>query len=258
MPTGRLFTAVILRIHRRGACGPAAAATGQRRSGLAAAALAAACAFAVPAVPLVPAAYAQVEDRAELPAARVQEIQAILRTLGYEPGPADGVPGSRTVTAIISFQRDAGLAQTGQATATVYRALVAKLEEATRPAASQRADAVETRAVQASTVETPAPQERPPAAPPPVVGTWNMSDSTGSNQTLILEAGGAVGDVPTPAFWKWRQEGDGGVVIEYDNGTGGWVRRRGRLAGPNRMEGTGRSSRGVNWSWTALRQRGTP
>ncbi|HEY1779824.1 MAG TPA: peptidoglycan-binding protein [Roseiarcus sp.] len=38
----------------------------------------------------------------------VAEIQRMLDDLGYDAGPADGAPGSRTVQALISFERDHG------------------------------------------------------------------------------------------------------------------------------------------------------
>lgn len=43
-----------------------------------------------------------------------REAQQLLTELGYTPGPVDGLYGSRTADAVKTFQRDAGLAQTGQ------------------------------------------------------------------------------------------------------------------------------------------------
>lgn len=82
------------------------------------------------------ATHAQSADPADAPVQRVQNIQDMLTNLGYDPGPADGVAGARTVGAIIAFQRSAGLAQTGQPDAVVYRALVKRLAAATKPAAA--------------------------------------------------------------------------------------------------------------------------
>jgi localization factor PodJL len=48
-------------------------------------------------------------------ASLVMEAQRLLRQRGYDPGPADGVPGPRTQNAIRSFQRKAGLPATGEA-----------------------------------------------------------------------------------------------------------------------------------------------
>ncbi len=45
---------------------------------------------------------------------RVRGVQLNLATLGYKPGPADGILGSRTKSAIEAFQRDQGLPATGE------------------------------------------------------------------------------------------------------------------------------------------------
>ncbi len=46
----------------------------------------------------------------------VKEIQTLLTRLNFDPGPADGIPGGRTVDAIREFQRAAGLLVDGQPT----------------------------------------------------------------------------------------------------------------------------------------------
>ncbi|MEQ8968676.1 MAG: lytic murein transglycosylase [Azospirillaceae bacterium] len=43
----------------------------------------------------------------------IAEIQRLLATLGYEPGPADGIPGTRTKDAIRAFQQAAALPADG-------------------------------------------------------------------------------------------------------------------------------------------------
>ncbi len=40
--------------------------------------------------------------------------QTRLKTLGYDPGPADGLPGSRTRKALRRYQHDQGLAANGK------------------------------------------------------------------------------------------------------------------------------------------------
>lgn len=45
----------------------------------------------------------------------VRSIQTSLATLGYKPGPADGILGHQTKNAIEAFQRDRGLPVTGEA-----------------------------------------------------------------------------------------------------------------------------------------------
>ncbi len=54
----------------------------------------------------------------------IARAQVLLARLGYKPGPADGNPGRSTRQAIIAYERDLGLAQTGRIDAT----LLAKLE----------------------------------------------------------------------------------------------------------------------------------
>ena len=46
----------------------------------------------------------------------VKEIQILLTRLNFDPGPADGIPGERTVNAIREFQLAAGLDVDGQPT----------------------------------------------------------------------------------------------------------------------------------------------
>ena len=46
----------------------------------------------------------------------VKSIQTKLASLGYKPGPADGILGRKTKDAIKAFQRDQGLAVNGKAT----------------------------------------------------------------------------------------------------------------------------------------------
>lgn len=43
-----------------------------------------------------------------------REIQQKLSSLGYDPGPADGLPGKKTKSAIYAYQRDKGLAADGE------------------------------------------------------------------------------------------------------------------------------------------------
>jgi peptidoglycan hydrolase-like protein with peptidoglycan-binding domain len=45
--------------------------------------------------------------------AEVKALQAKLQELGFQPGPADGVAGRRTMRAVKAFQRAHGLGATG-------------------------------------------------------------------------------------------------------------------------------------------------
>ena len=49
----------------------------------------------------------------------VASIQGGLKELGYDPGPVDGLYGTRTAGAIRKYQRDQGLRVDGQATAAL-------------------------------------------------------------------------------------------------------------------------------------------
>ena len=62
---------------------------------------------------------------AALPTGRalIAEVQAGLSRLGFDPGPADGLMGRRTGTAISSFQRQAGLRVDGKASQEVLAAI---------------------------------------------------------------------------------------------------------------------------------------
>jgi S1-C subfamily serine protease len=63
------------------------------------------------------------EANAMLRASRASEVQAALGTLGYDPGPADGILGSRTRAAIRAYQASVGLPIDGE----VSDALLASL-----------------------------------------------------------------------------------------------------------------------------------
>jgi len=53
----------------------------------------------------------------------VASVQSELRRRGYDAGPADGVMGGRTRSAILNFQADHGLSRTGRITESLLRAL---------------------------------------------------------------------------------------------------------------------------------------
>jgi localization factor PodJL len=44
----------------------------------------------------------------------VMKIQELLAEQGYDPGPADGVPGEKTRQAVRAFQKTIGAAETGE------------------------------------------------------------------------------------------------------------------------------------------------
>lgn len=57
----------------------------------------------------------------------VRRIQTHLTTLGYVPGPIDGVAGPDTIRAIRAFQRDAGIEPDGVASGTLEALLATKI-----------------------------------------------------------------------------------------------------------------------------------
>ena len=56
-------------------------------------------------------------------AALVKKIQTLLAEQGFDPGPADGVAGSRTRDAVKAYQRQNGIAATGQIDGALVAAL---------------------------------------------------------------------------------------------------------------------------------------
>ena len=56
---------------------------------------------------------------------RIANLQRALRRLGYDPGPADGIPGAKTRAAIRAFQSDAGLPVTSQVSERLESAALA-------------------------------------------------------------------------------------------------------------------------------------
>lgn len=55
--------------------------------------------------------------------ASVRELQTLLRNAGFDPGPIDGIFGSRTQSAVIAFQRSRGLTPDGVVGAATWTAL---------------------------------------------------------------------------------------------------------------------------------------
>ncbi|GAU80565.1 peptidoglycan-binding protein [Bosea sp. BIWAKO-01] len=53
----------------------------------------------------------------------IREVQAALLSLGYDPGPADGLLGLKTRAALVAFQRAAGLYPDGIAGPKTWLAL---------------------------------------------------------------------------------------------------------------------------------------
>jgi hypothetical protein len=56
----------------------------------------------------------------------VRDAQIALRDAGFDPGPSDGVMGSKTRAALREFQASQGLPQTGKLDATTQQQLLAE------------------------------------------------------------------------------------------------------------------------------------
>jgi formylglycine-generating enzyme required for sulfatase activity len=67
------------------------------------------------------------------PPVSVAEVQRLLAARGYAPGPVDGILGGATRSAIGRFQRDYGLAATGEPSAELVASLMAPPPRATPP-----------------------------------------------------------------------------------------------------------------------------
>lgn len=71
----------------------------------------------------IPSGEPETAAEPEVSGAELRFVQQRLRELGYDPGPADGVMGPRTRTAISAYQRDMGMRVDGRATPIVHLSL---------------------------------------------------------------------------------------------------------------------------------------
>ena len=93
-------------------------------------------------------------DARRPPPRAIREAQALLASLGYRPGPADGIWGRRTGAAYRAFLRDAGLPQAETLTPQALRALRVVAERRGVTAEADRAAPAA-----AGTAQAPAPSE---------------------------------------------------------------------------------------------------
>ncbi len=109
-------------------------------------------ALALPAQAFSPPAYPSVAPRhIAIPAAYnplVAQIQAALNSNGYDAGPADGMMGSHTSSAIEAYQRDKGLLVTGEATPQLLNRLQSGGPQARQAPAQGSRDVTELRRIQ--------------------------------------------------------------------------------------------------------------
>lgn len=93
----------------------------------------------------------------------IKDVQAMLEELGYEPGPADGVMGRRTSSAIRTYQLHSDLAIDGQATSSLRKALAMDLGYET-PSDDPVAAATQTPSPRVTAAPTPAANTQAPSA----------------------------------------------------------------------------------------------
>ena len=118
-----------------------------------------------PAAPVTPrsAAPPAAADSGSPPPRAIREAQALLGTLGYRPGPPDGIWGRRTGEAYRAFLRDAGLPDAETLTPEALRALRAIAQ---RNAGGQEAGRGTTAPADAARASAPTTAPRPAAIPP--------------------------------------------------------------------------------------------
>ena len=178
-------------------------------------------------------------------------IQQRLAVHGFDPGRPDGVAGRKTRDAIRGFEQRSGLKETGEPSVSLYRRLLAD-----PPAASPGGAALPPTIRSAAGRLTPAGPEA--AAPPAgraagLAGTtWRFSDDNGAVFTATFDPGGKLSGTTASSDWEWQQNGDA-ILLRYGNALGESTVREGRLVAPGDLAGTGRSSRGARWAWTAVR-----
>jgi Putative peptidoglycan binding domain len=115
-----------------------------------------AAAQAAPAADSQPAPVEPAPNQAALRRDEMREVQARLRSFGFNPGPVDGVPGLMTEDAVQHYQRHRGQRQTG----TVDRDLLEQLRQDPAPQVAQPATRPDARAAR-----SPAPRRADPFEP---------------------------------------------------------------------------------------------
>ncbi|MFN4090565.1 MAG: peptidoglycan-binding domain-containing protein [Alphaproteobacteria bacterium] len=212
----------------------------------------------------------------------VAAIQARLAELGYYRGQLDGIVGQMTREAIRRYERQVGLAPTGAPSLDIYRRLrdpvaaaqapeeprepaAAAGEAPTRAGTAEEGDGGATPAAAAVAASlSPPRREHAPgraldraldraAEAVGIAGSrWRFLDVDGADFVVTFRPDGNVGDVPFAEHWRWQQTGDS-VELRYANRLGRSAIRRGTLVTDAEMTGSGRSSRGREWTWTASR-----
>lgn len=128
-------------------------------------------------------------QRAAIEARLAERVQRALAALGYDPGPADGVPGPATRAAVEAFQADQGLTPDGRITYELVERLDAALDAALKDSSLRHGQG---RLWQVARADAP---------PSYVFGTMHSADPR-------------VLDVPTPV-WQAFRESDA-LYLELD------------------------------------------
>jgi len=202
-----------------------------------------------------------------------RDIQQMLAERGFDPGPADGIPGRKTRQAIADYQDSVGLPADGQPSKSLYEQLVGEndgnsageSDSAALPElanTNNRGDSIDLPTEANTATSGPGPKLEnaladvaaqstiSPPAQSLANSVWRFVDSTGGEFVLTFLPNGVVQGVLYEQFWSWRQTGDD-VIITYDNGMGLKVTRSGTLTGPTSMPGSAEPSRGDSWTWVA-------
>jgi hypothetical protein len=121
-----------------------------------------AAAQAAPAADSQPAPVEPALNQTALRRDEMREVQARLRSFGFNPGPVDGVPGLMTEDAVQHYQRHRGQRQTG----TVDRELLEQLRQDPAPQVAQPAARPDARATR-----SPGPRRSDPFEPVRAAGS---------------------------------------------------------------------------------------
>lgn len=160
-----------------------------------------------------PVASASATASAAAPANRrelVREVQSMLAELGYDPGPADGLMGQRTRSAIRAYQLHSGLSVDGEPSSTVYGALRTDLGYADRGRTAPASPAAAPPAPVASAPPpAPAPSRqqasaRPRPAADPIVRLRQIIDDGEARGAAGPRLIGDLRELLGRYDWPWR------------------------------------------------------
>lgn len=213
----------------------------------------------------------------------IRQVQETLNMLGYDAGPADGLMGPQTRSAIEAFRASRGYELDGP----IEQSLLDRLAEAqaesseandtettttetqsTPPPTEEVERSADTPSIDTPAADTPSEEATQPApaetdqpdaadttpAGPELIGTrWRFIDDNGATMEATFRSNGRIerqGRVDSD--WSWSRQ-DRSLAIEYNSGIGLTSVREGHLVDPQTMRGTGTSSTGRTWTWEAER-----